>query len=386
LRTFIGNDYLETKTKDACDQLANMTISCQRKNLLESCLSFISMWGVSIFVIISTFVGLLNATLSIGVFAAVVSAVWSIQSKITVIGNQFSQFAFLEKETRYYYEFMALPSRNIGTKDLPKDIEIKFENVCFTYPNTEKQILSNLNLTFKLNKNIAIVGENGSGKSTIIKLLARLYEPTCGKITVGGVLLQDLTDEAISELFGFVFQEIRHYSLSLRENVAIGDDKKEQDDNAIKTALSNAGGLDLISQCGDNLDTMIGYRNKEGQQFSGGQYQRLQISRAFLSEHKFIVLDEPVASLDAFAESQMYETFLRLFKDKGVIVISHRLASAKLADEIFMLKDGKLLTTGTHKTLMKKCALYSEMFTTQAKQYAIEKKNSAKKGVKNDKE
>jgi ABC-type multidrug transport system fused ATPase/permease subunit len=186
---------------------------------------------------------------------------------------------------------------------------------------------------------------------------------------VGGVDINLISDEERVKLFGFVFQNINFYHVLLRENIAVGDKLKLDNNEELIKALKNAVAEELLQKTDSNLDTQVGWYSEQGITFSGGEKQRLQITRCFLSPHIFVVLDEPVASLDALAESKMYESFLKFFKNKGVIAISHRLASAKMADEIIMLENGTVEAIGSHSQLMKTNKLYKKMFTLQASHY-----------------
>lgn len=158
--------------------------------------------------------------------------------------------------------------------------------------------------------------------------------------------------------------------MTLRENTAIGDISKLNDDKAIIRALNNAGGDSIIEQCPKGIDTMLGKLTEEGVDLSGGQWQRVAMSRAFVSDAAFVVLDEPTAALDPVAESNMYESFVNIFEGRGAIMISHRLASAKMADRIFVLDGGRIVECGSHSELMENDGLYARMFRVQASWYA----------------
>jgi len=369
LRTFSSKDYLIKRWDEETKQMVDRQLAAENKNTIGRLLIHLSTIAVTFFVMYTLIHGAVDNVYTLGMITASAAGIAQFSMQSRQFSNSFAEMAVFREDIKYYNEFMALPNRDIGTEQLNQNYEIEFKNVSFIYPNTDKQILNDVNIKFDPGKNTAIVGENGSGKSTIVKLLAGLYKPTSGTITVGGIDLNTISDEERFKLFGFVFQDINFYHTTLRENIAVGDYNKRNDDEALKLALKNADAEDLLKKVDNNLDTIVGYMNEQGITFSGGETQRLQIARAFLSPHKFVVLDEPVASLDAFAESKMYESFLNFFKDKGVIAISHRLASAKMADEIIMLENGTVAAIGRHTDLLKTNKLYKTMFTLQAKNY-----------------
>lgn len=319
---------------------------------------------------ITLFNGVVNKFFSIGVFVAVIGSVSSFINSTDSFVWLLSSIGESSKQLSYFDSFMELPeiSDNRELKEI-KNVDIEFKDVVFSYPNTDKKILDGVSFKVRLNERVSLVGENGAGKSTIIKLLCKLYRPDSGEILVDGNNINDLSQSQLRDIYGIIFQDYCNYSLTLRENVAFGDIKKINDDEAIKKALK-MGMADDIKQ---DLDTPLGKLEQNGVDLSGGQWQRLAISRACIGDSKFVILDEPTASLDPLSECEMYKTFSNMLINKGCIMISHRLASAKMCDKIVVLSDGKVEEIGTHNELLNKQGLYSKMWIAQSEWYKEDK-------------
>lgn len=229
--------------------------------------------------------------------------------------------------------------------------------------------MRDVNMKIDKGERVAFVGENGAGKSTMIKLLLGLYEPTAGHIYIDGVDIRELSDEERRKVFSVIFQDYQSYQLSLRENVALGDISKLHDDAKIKAALDDAGIGELPKTNDRGLDLNLGKIYSDGIDVSGGQWQRIAMARSYISDARFVIMDEPTAALDPIAESKMYERFADVLSKRGAIMISHRLASAKMADKIFVLSGGTVAEEGTHEELLKKGGLYHEMWEKQSSWY-----------------
>ena len=324
-----------------------------------------------------------NFQVSIGLLAAVIQASVSIIANIETLAYKVSDTISSIESVRYYNEFQALPERVTTTQsplsytsDTPdisgtqgKDIE--FNNVSFAYPGTNNPVLKDVTFSFNANEKVAIVGANGAGKSTIIKLLLNLFPVDGGTIKTKVKVISP------------VFQDYVNYYLSLRENVAFGDIQNIRDDQKIRDSLFRSQASDIEKLSDKGLETNFGKLTDDGIDLSGGQWQRLAIARGLFpseSSESFVVLDEPTASMDPIAESQMYMYFLNAMKNQGALIISHRLASAKLADKIFVLHGGVISEQGTHDELMKAKGLYYDMFSSQASWY-----NDNYKGFENEK-
>ena len=235
--------------------------------------------------------------------------------------------------------------------------EIEFSHVSFKYPRTQKTVLHDL--SFKINKDkvTAIVGENGAGKSTIIKLVAGLYEPTEGFVKISNMNPYSMSNEDISNELSIVFQDFKNYELSLRDNILFG----KVDDISEDLKLLE---LDKYSE-----DTNIGKLEEEGVYLSGGENQKLALARAIQKKSDFLIFDEPTASMDPMVEAKMYDNILKVLKSRGAIIITHRLVLSKLADDIIVLGDGRIIERGTHDELMNRGGIYKQMYDEQSGWY-----------------
>lgn len=235
--------------------------------------------------------------------------------------------------------------------------EIEFSHVSFKYPGTEKMVLHDL--SFKINKDkvTAIVGENGAGKSTIIKLVAGLYEPTEGFVRISNMNPYSMSNEDISNELSIVFQDFKNYEISLRDNILFG----KADDIAEDLRLLE---LDKYSE-----DTNIGKLEEDGVYLSGGESQKLALARAIQKKSDFLIFDEPTASMDPMVEAKMYDNILKVLKSRGAIIITHRLVLSKLADDIIVLNEGRIIERGSHDELMNKCGIYKQMYDEQSGWY-----------------
>lgn len=235
--------------------------------------------------------------------------------------------------------------------------EIEFSHVSFKYPGTQKTVLHDL--SFKINKDkvTAIVGENGAGKSTIIKLVAGLYEPTEGFVKISNMNPYSMSNEDISNELSIVFQDFKNYELSLRDNILFG----KVDDISEDLKLLE---LDKYSE-----DTNIGKLEEDGVYLSGGENQKLALARAIQKKSDFLIFDEPTASMDPMVEAKMYDNILKVLKSRGAIIITHRLVLSKLADDIIVLGDGRIVERGSHDELMNKGGIYKQMYDEQSGWY-----------------
>ena len=318
------------------------------------------------FAVVTLISGFLSGSVELGVVVSILYSIGNMFSILTAAAYSISDLGAKTYEIGYYKEFMDFRERTQGKENLPHNRDITFENVSFKYPGTEREILHNLSFKIKSGEKVALVGVNGAGKSTIIKLLCGLYTPDSGRITVGGKDISALSQEALRQFLSVVFQDFGSYQLTLRENVAFGDLSKLNCDEALREALTFAGAKEIAE---NGLDIHLGRLEEDGIDVSKGQWQRIAISRAFLSNADFIVLDEPTASLDPIAESKLYDSFSSVLQTRGCILISHRLASARLAERIIVIEGGEVIETGSHDELMQRKGLYSVMYEEQSEWY-----------------
>ncbi|MGE5560149.1 MAG: ABC transporter ATP-binding protein [Chloroflexota bacterium] len=266
--------------------------------------------------------------------------------------------------------FLALPVTVAGgTQPFPDSLDgpIRFEDVSFTYPGSARPVLDRISFTIWPGETVALVGVNGAGKSTLVKLLLGLYRPDCGRITYAGRDVGEFAPASFHRSVACVFQDFTRYELPLADNVALG--RPQADAAAVAAACSAAGLAELIAALPDRERTMLGRRFSGGVDLSGGQWQRVALARAFVRDAQLLVLDEPTAALDPRAELEVFGKFAELTRGRTALLISHRLGTARLADRILVLADGRICESGSHDELMAAGGHYAELFRLQANWY-----------------
>lgn len=246
---------------------------------------------------------------------------------------------------------------------------IEFKDVDFAYPGSDKKILNNFNLIINPGDKVAFVGENGAGKSTIVKLLVRFYDVDSGEILINGINIKEIDLDTWYKAIGVLFQDFNRYDDTVKSNIGFGKIHEESSlDNIIKAA-TDAGAHKMVSKFDKGYEQMLGRMFDEGIELSGGQWQKVALARAFLRNAPVLVLDEPTAAIDAKAESEIFNKVEKLSKDKSVIIISHRFSTVRNADKIYVIDDGKIKESGPHEELMKLDGQYASLFRLQAKGY-----------------
>ena len=272
-------------------------------------------------------------------------------------------------DVRSFVEMKPLLEKS-GTKTPSKNPRIEFKNVSFRYPNAENDVLSHCSFMINPGEVVGLVGLNGSGKSTIVKLLCRFYDPTDGQILIDGIDNKEFDIVKLRALFGVLFQDFVTYSFSLRENVALSDLSRISESEAIKKACDDSNASDFVNGWENGIDEVLTRRfDKQGKELSGGQWQRVSLARAFFRNAPVILLDEPSAALDPIAEHQIFEDFANISQNKSAVLISHRLSSITLSDKILVLEDGHIIEQGSHKDLLEQNGRYAHLFNLQASKY-----------------
>ncbi len=246
---------------------------------------------------------------------------------------------------------------------------IEFKDVEFIYPDTTLKILKGFSLTINPGEKIAFVGENGAGKSTIIKLLARFYDVTAGEILINGVNIKDLDLDNWYQYLGVLLQDFNRYEDPVKDNIYFGNVDSPFSINEVVTAATSAGAHPMINKFEKGYEQMLGRMFEGGLELSGGQWQKVALARAFFRNAPVLVLDEPTAAIDAKAESEIFNKVEKLSKDKTVIIISHRFSTVRNADKIYVIDNGKIVENGSHEQLMKLDGQYASLFKLQAKGY-----------------
>jgi ATP-binding cassette subfamily B protein len=266
----------------------------------------------------------------------------------------------------------ALPEAGLPVAGLPRE-EVRFEGVAFRYPGGDRDVVSGLDLVLPAGRSLAIVGVNGAGKTTLVTLLARLRDPTAGRITVDGRPLDQLAARDWQRQVAVVFQEFTRYPLTAAENVALGLLDEEPDPAALRRAARRAGALQLVEGLPHGWDTVLAPRYRRGTDLSGGQWQRIALARALYAVERgarVLVLDEPTAQLDVRSEAAFYERFLEITAGVTSVVISHRFSTVRRADRIAVLDAGRISELGSHDELLRVGGTYARMFQAQADRFA----------------
>ena len=253
---------------------------------------------------------------------------------------------------------------------------VEFKNVSFRYPGTERFVLKNVNLKFEPNDSVVLVGLNGAGKTTLIKLLTRLYDPTEGVILLDGRDIRDYDTAALYDIYGIIFQDFGKYAETAAENIQFGDVSRKHEREEVILAAERGNSADFIEKLPRGYDTPLTRMfEDDGVELSGGQWQKLSVSRAFYKDSDILILDEPTASLDAIAEKEVFDRFSELSENRLTVFVSHRLSSAVGANKIVVIDDGEVAEVGDHETLMALGGKYHRLFTTQASRYISEHQN-----------
>ena len=251
----------------------------------------------------------------------------------------------------------------------PIEKGIVLENVSFAYPGMDASTLDGIDLQIEAGKTVALVGANGAGKTTLVKLLTRLYDPHEGRILLDGVDLKDYDIADLRQAFGVVLQDFVHYHLTARENIGFGQIDRMADEDCLRQAAERGQATEVIARLPQGLDTMLGREFPDGIELSGGEWQKVAISRGFMRDAQILVLDEPTAALAARSEQALYERFAELVRGRTALFISHRLATVRMADRIAVLAGGRVVEIGTHDELIALGGQYARLFTMQAERY-----------------
>lgn len=290
---------------------------------------------------------------------------------VRMIGEMNTHAVFLTSSVKMS-RFKPTITEPTTPKKFPKNSQrgIEFKNVSFTYRNSKKTALKNINFIIKPAESIAFVGENGSGKTTLIKLLCRLYDVSGGEILINGINVKDYSLQDLSDNIGVIFQDFIKYEALVEENISYGNITVAKSKEKVMEAAKNSGAWDFIKELEKKLKTPLGKRFKEeGIELSGGQWQKIALARAFFKDAPILILDEPTAAVDAKAEYELFKKFKELSKNKTTILISHRFSTVRMADRIIVIDKGQIVEQGSHQELLAKNGVYATLFRLQAKGY-----------------
>ena len=342
-----------------------------RHNLLSLFIMLINVSSEALVIVISTF-DIIKNVIGIGELQYNMSMVARLRNQTQELIGNVNRFISNNACLIAMRDFMALkPETEKCGEKIPSDNpKIEFCNVTFRYPNSKEYVLRNCSFSIESHEKIGLIGLNGAGKSTIIKLLFRFYDPEDGCIKLDGRDMREYDVYALRNIFGVLFQDYVTYCLPLREIIALSDFDSRFDDEKLREACDISGVSEIIKDWKCGFDSVLGrYYADNGKDLSGGQWQLVGLARAYFKHGKFMILDEPSAALDPIAEDRIFEQLYRLSKGKGSLTISHRLSNTALADKILVLSDGHIIEQGSHSELMKQNGRYAHLFRLQADKY-----------------
>ncbi len=343
--------------------------TANRKEFFYTLTTTVSLIGtLSVYYLL--FVFLMDGRISVGEFAAVFSSLGIIEGRLhNLFYGSFGAISQELPNLENYIRFLRLPCERGPEKEIHEFAQIELKNVRFSYPNQEGFAVDGVSIKINPRETVAIVGENGSGKSTLIKLITGYYVPNEGEVTYDGMSTADMAFSSLAKHLSAVYQKYPSYATTLRENLILGDTEKDQTDDELRKACSMAGFTPEDEWLPHGLETMLSREFDDGVGLSGGQNQRISIARSFYRDSDIIILDEPTAAIDPIEEARIYGRFTELSQGRTAFIVTHRLASVKVADKIIMMKDGRAIETGTHKELMRLNGEYRKMYDSQRQWY-----------------
>ncbi len=366
--------FLVGRYSDVAERLYDQTVGVARRKLtvgsLLGLLGVAGYYGTYAFVIYET----VHGTLSIGKLTMLAGAIAAASTNIQAVFITFAEIANQALFMTDLLEFFSVKPKiqsNSSAIPAPKRIQqgFEFKNVSFSYPGSSRLILKNVNFKLAPSERIAIVGENGQGKTTIVKLLTRLYDPTEGQILLDGRDLREYDLDSLWQQIGVIFQDFMHYEMTASANIAVGRIEERHNPFQIRAAANKSLAEQTIRKLPKGFDQVLGSRFEGAVDLSGGEWQKIAIARAYLRDAQLLILDEPTAALDARSEHEVFQRFSELTAGKMSVLISHRFSTVKMSNRILVLKGGEIAEQGPHDQLLKEGGHYAELFELQAANY-----------------
>ncbi|MFA4965264.1 MAG: ABC transporter ATP-binding protein [Thermoleophilia bacterium] len=349
-----------------------LSITARRSlaDLASQAVATLAVFGTFAYIAWRTIQGAISLGSMMMYYTAFNTGLSALQSVMGGVAGLYEDNLFLT----YYHDFMALEPKVVDPPDprpLPRPMRdgVVFESVTFNYPDTTRTALADVDLHVRPGEVTALVGANGSGKTTIVKLLCRLYDPQHGRVTLDGVDLRELSVTELRRGISVIFQDFAKYQLSARQNIWVGNVARPEDDPAIEEAARAAGADAVIGELGRGYDSMLGKWFEEGEELSIGEWQKVALARAFVRDAEILVFDEPTSALDPVSEWHAFEHIRALARGRAVILISHRFSTVRNADRIHIVERGHIVESGTHAELLALDGSYARMYEVQARAY-----------------
>jgi ATP-binding cassette subfamily B protein len=374
LKLFGLSGFLTDRFTRLSDEVYEENVALSKRKLIAggllSILGSLGYYGAYVYIIWRTITGALTIGTLYFLAGAILQASQNIQLIFSTLSGVADQALFLT-DLLAFFEMQPTIRSKPNALPAPRPIQrgFEFRNVSFAYPGSPRLILNNLNFTLHVGERVALIGENGQGKTTIVKLITRLYDPTEGQVFLDGVDLREYSLEDLYKEIGVIFQDFMRYEMTARENVAVGRIEEIDNLDQIASAAHKSLADEVIAKLPRRFDQMLGRRFETGVDLSGGEWQKLALARAYLRDAQLLILDEPTAALDARSEFEVFERFAELTAGKMALFISHRFSTVRMADRIVVLADGQIAEDGSHQQLMALGGQYAEMFELQAASY-----------------
>ena len=374
LKLFSLNAYLEGRFTALSNKVYDEDVALSRRRFvassLLSILGTLGYYAAYVFVIWKTLLGAITIGSLTFLAGAIQQASLNIQQFFSTLTGIADQALFLTDLLAFFDMRPAIHSKANALR-APRPIRkgIEFRQVSFRYPGTERMVLRGLDLTLQAQERVALIGENGQGKTTVVKLITRLYDPSEGQILLDGIDLREYDLKDLYREIGVIFQDFMRYEMTARENLAVGKIEDLANSARLRDAAHKSQADEVIARLPHAYEQMLGRRFEGGVDLSGGEWQKMALARAYLRDAQILILDEPTAALDARSEFEVFRRFADLTAGKMALFISHRFSTVRMADRIVVLENGAIAEQGSHQQLVNRGGLYAEMFEMQAASY-----------------
>ena len=374
LKLFGLSKFLTERFTRLSDEVYEENVALSKRKLIAggllSIVGSLGYYSAYVYVIWRTVTGALTIGSLYFLAGAILQASQNIQQIFSTLSGVADQALFLT-DLLAFFEMQPTIRSKPNALPAPRPIQrgFEFRNVSFAYPGSSRLILKDLNFTLHVGERVALIGENGQGKTTIVKLITRLYDPTEGQVLLDGIDLREYNLEDLYQEIGVIFQDFMRYEMTAHENIAVGRIEEIGNKDEIARAAHKSLADEVIAKLPRHYDQMLGRRFETGVDLSGGEWQKLALARAYLRDAQLLILDEPTAALDARSEYEVFERFAELTAGKMALFISHRFSTVRMADRIVVLADGQIAEDGSHQQLMALAGQYAEMFEMQAASY-----------------